>query len=100
MACMAAFPLSDKFFLMLLPDDIIIKNEPKLIFVSAIWSRIHHFYRPLGAGLFTEKTADWIMCSLPINCRVLSAFAKDIRGGETPLASDHKPVVAMFELYI
>mmetsp|Transcript_2674 Transcript_2674/g.2852 ORF Transcript_2674/g.2852 Transcript_2674/m.2852 type:complete len:258 (-) Transcript_2674:179-952(-) len=44
-----------------------------------------------------NRTLDWILCSLPIQCRVVAAFAKTIRGGGRP-PSDHLPVIAVLEI--
>lgn len=46
----------------------------------------------------SDRTSDWILCSLPPECRVVAAFAKNTRGGTMPPASDHKPVTAIFEI--
>lgn len=46
-----------------------------------------------------NRTLDWITSSLPVNCRVIGAFAKSCRGSRHSIpASDHMPVVAFFEL--
>jgi len=47
-----------------------------------------------------NRTLDWILCSLPAQCRVVGAFAKAVRsgGGSHVPVSDHLPVVAIFEL--
>lgn len=45
-----------------------------------------------------NRTLDWILCCLPSPCRVVGAFAKQIRGGYYPPVSDHLPVVAVFEI--
>lgn len=47
-----------------------------------------------------NRTLDWIVCALPSSARVLGAFAKQIRGGNTSRIppSDHLPVIALFEL--
>ena len=47
---------------------------------------------------FSDRTIDWILCSLPPDCRVVAAYVKDMRGGIMPPASDHKPVTAIFEI--
>lgn len=47
-----------------------------------------------------NRTIDWILCSLPAPCRVVSALAKGVRGGMHGgmAPSDHLPVMAVFEL--
>jgi endonuclease/exonuclease/phosphatase family metal-dependent hydrolase len=45
-----------------------------------------------------NQTLDWILCSLPTQCRVVAAFAKTVRRGKFPPASDHMPVVAVLEI--
>jgi endonuclease/exonuclease/phosphatase family metal-dependent hydrolase len=45
-----------------------------------------------------NRTLDWILCSLPSNCRPVAAFAKAIRGGSFPPVSDHLPVVGVIEM--
>jgi endonuclease/exonuclease/phosphatase family metal-dependent hydrolase len=45
-----------------------------------------------------SRTLDWILCSLPTQCRVIAAFAKTVRGGRVPPISDHLPVVAVLEI--
>lgn len=45
-----------------------------------------------------NRTLDWLLCSLPSPCRVVGAFAKQIRGGSFPPVSDHLPVMAIFEI--
>lgn len=45
-----------------------------------------------------NRTLDWILCSLPSQCRVVAAYAKGVRGGNNPAVSDHLPVMAIFEL--
>lgn len=45
-----------------------------------------------------NRTLDWILCSLPSNCRAVGAFAKTVRGGSFPPISDHIPVVAIIEI--
>ncbi len=45
-----------------------------------------------------NRSLDWILCSLPANCRTVAAFAKQVRGGSVPPASDHLPVVAVIEI--
>lgn len=45
-----------------------------------------------------NRTLDWILCSLPIQSRVVAAFAKTLRGGTYPPPSDHLPVVAVLEI--
>jgi endonuclease/exonuclease/phosphatase family metal-dependent hydrolase len=42
-----------------------------------------------------DRTIDWITCSLPVNCNVAGAYAKNMRGVDC--ASDHYPVIAFFE---
>lgn len=61
---------------------------------------ITHPVRPSipSEEMLPNRTLDWIMCSLPSNCRVISAFVKTIRGGSYPPASDHFPVTAIIEL--
>lgn len=44
-----------------------------------------------------DRTLDWILCSMPSSCRVLSCMVKTERGGFPP-PSDHMPVIAVFEL--
>lgn len=48
--------------------------------------------------MHSNRTRDWIMTSLPPQCRVISAFAKERRGGEGPPPSSHKPITAIFEI--
>eukprot|EP01033_Poteriospumella_lacustris_P009595 gene9595-6868_t len=45
-----------------------------------------------------NRTLDWILVSLPSNCRTVGAFAKGVRGGTYPPISDHLPVVAIIEI--
>jgi endonuclease/exonuclease/phosphatase family metal-dependent hydrolase len=45
-----------------------------------------------------NRTLDWILCSLPSQCRVVGAFAKTVRGGAHVPVSDHLPVMAFFEI--
>lgn len=45
-----------------------------------------------------NRTLDWILCSLPAQCRVIGAFAKTVRGGTHVPVSDHLPVMAIFEV--
>jgi len=45
-----------------------------------------------------NRTLDWILCSLPSPCRVVGAFAKQVRGGSYPPVSDHLPVIAIIEI--
>lgn len=45
-----------------------------------------------------SRTLDWILCSLPVGCRVIAAFTKTLRGGKFPPPSDHYPVVAVIEI--
>ena len=45
-----------------------------------------------------NRTLDWILCSLPAQCRVIGAFAKTVRGGSLVPISDHLPVMAWFEI--
>ena len=47
-----------------------------------------------------NRTLDWILCSLPSQCRVIGAFAKSVRGGSHIPISDHLPVTAFFEVRI
>lgn len=46
-----------------------------------------------------NRTLDWILCSLPSQCRVIGAFAKTVRGGSHVPISDHLPVTAWFEVH-
>ena len=45
----------------------------------------------------SDRTLDWILCSMPATCRVLSCMVKTERGGFPP-PSDHMPVLAVLEL--
>mmetsp|Transcript_23737 Transcript_23737/g.21602 ORF Transcript_23737/g.21602 Transcript_23737/m.21602 type:complete len:313 (-) Transcript_23737:85-1023(-) len=45
-----------------------------------------------------NKTLDWITCALPVDCKVIAAYVKSIRGGRYPPPSDHMPVIAVFEI--
>lgn len=47
-----------------------------------------------------NRTLDWILCSLPSQCRVIAAFAKQVRGGSLVPISDHLPVMAIFEIRV
>jgi endonuclease/exonuclease/phosphatase family metal-dependent hydrolase len=58
---------------------------------------------PVRPSSYTEerkpdRTIDWILCSLPPDCRVVAASVKELRGGAMPPVSDHKPVTAIFEI--
>lgn len=62
---------------------------------------ITHPVRPSSAEeeMKANSTKDWILCSLPDECRVVAAFTKDLRsGGHGPVPSDHKPVTALLEI--
>lgn len=61
---------------------------------------ITHPVRPCDPveNMRPNRTLDWILCSLPVQCRVVAAFVKSVRGGSYPPPSDHMPVMAVFEL--
>jgi endonuclease/exonuclease/phosphatase family metal-dependent hydrolase len=63
---------------------------------------ITHPVRPSSAmeEMRPNRTLDWILCSLPSQCRVVAAFAKGVRGGTHVPVSDHLPVLAVFELQV
>jgi endonuclease/exonuclease/phosphatase family metal-dependent hydrolase len=46
-----------------------------------------------------NKCLDWIVCTLPSQCRVMAAFAKTPQYANFPPVSDHLPVSAIFELH-
>lgn len=45
-----------------------------------------------------DRSLDWIVCTLPSQCRVVAAFAKTSKTVSFPPPSDHLPVVAVFEV--
>lgn len=47
-----------------------------------------------------NRTLDWILCSLPAQCRAVGAFAKGVRGGSHIPVSDHLPVIAIIEVQV
>ena len=61
---------------------------------------ITHPVRPSSAKeeMRPNRTLDWITCALPVGCKVIGAYAKGLRGGNVPAASDHHPVIAFIEL--
>eukprot|EP01041_Mallomonas_annulata_P007585 gene7585-15545_t len=82
----------------------ILKDTMKFIDVFELCNLIPpitHPVRPSDPREETRpsRTIDWITCKLPVNCKVIGAFAKNNRGGSSfPPASDHLPIIAFIEV--